>query len=83
MVFKSIWIPDKRFREWQKKEVVTPEWFYQGSTVFKNQRKSKNVDAWLKISGMTDDVDSRLDFGNDGEREFLQKKKSEITTGNR
>jgi len=32
---------------------------------------------------MTDDVDSRLDFGNDGEREFLQKKKSEITTGNR
>ena len=24
---------------------VTPEWFYQGSTVFKAKEKSKNVDS--------------------------------------
>jgi len=29
-VLKSIWIPDKRFREWRKRD-VTPEWFYDGS----------------------------------------------------
>jgi len=38
---------------------VTPEWFYQGSTVFENQRKSKNLDSRLKISGMTAGGDSR------------------------
>jgi hypothetical protein len=56
---------------------VTPEWFYQGSTVFENQRKSKNLDSRLKISGMTaggdsrqnisgmtEGVDSRLNFRN-------------------
>ncbi len=51
-------------------ESVTPECLYQGSIVFKNQRKSKNVDSRLKISGMTDDVDASLNFGHDrGERD--------------
>ncbi len=35
-------------------EVVTPECFYQGSTIFKTKEKSKNVDSRLKISGMTE-----------------------------
>ena len=33
---------------------VTPAIFKPGSTVFKNQRKSKKVDSRLKISGMTE-----------------------------
>jgi len=37
---------------------LIPECFYQGSTVFKNQRRSKNLDSRLKISGMTEGVDS-------------------------
>ena len=48
---------------------VIPEWFYhpyssprqslsRGPEVSKKQRKSKNLDSRLKISGMTDDVDS-------------------------
>jgi len=36
-----------------RREVVTPEWFYQGSTVLKIKGKSKNVDSRLRISGMT------------------------------
>jgi len=43
---------------------VTPEWFYQGSMVLK-QKKGKNVDSRLKISGMTDGVDSPLNFRHD------------------
>jgi len=31
---------------------VTPEWFYQGSTVFKTKER-RNLDSRLKISGMT------------------------------
>jgi len=34
--------------------LVTPAIFKPGSMVFKNQRKSKNVDSRLKISGMTE-----------------------------
>ena len=32
--WRMMWIPDKKSREWQKK-YVTPEWFCEGSTVFK------------------------------------------------
>ena len=34
--------------------LVTPAIFKPGSTVFKNQRKSKNMDSRLKLSGMTE-----------------------------
>ena len=33
--------------------IVTPAIFKPGSMVLKNQRKSKNLDSRLKISGMT------------------------------
>ena len=62
--YLKTWIPNKRFWEWREGEVATPEWFYRplfvtpaifkpGSMVFKNQRRRKNLDSRLKISGMT------------------------------
>ena len=42
------WIPNKRFWEWREKEVVTPECFYQGSTVFKKHGCLAKFQAWQK-----------------------------------
>ncbi len=47
---------------------VTPAIFKPGSMVFKNQRRSKNVDSRLKISGMTREVDASLNFRHDKKR---------------